>query len=1613
MTAPKRVKRLIIVAVPVGLLVAVLAVLLSSGSGQPIERGGRGFGDRRSRVPPRPTAHVARITQATSPASNPVQVPSPSAAGNSASEPQLRIYRWPGGDAHRVVFDQRTAQILVVAPPEIQAQVAGLVTNGAGAAVGAEPGVPAAADRAKTAVSPTAPEPTGSRDVQLRHTTSEQFEAALLRLLGSRLTPVAGYQPGVPAYRLEFPNRSVVGVAIDPRLGRVRIDGSGLALDSSVEIIRALDRPLQSGGEAMRLVTVKESRLPDVQRMIDAIRASHLTSAGQYYGGPTTGWQGDPRVAMAYQQPEAAAPKAAQPVAPAQQPGPLVAPGQQPAVPGVPGQLPGVPGGIPGQPPVAGEEGEGAGGVLGQVRVQVVPPDTILLWGTPRDLQTMAELIEQLDDIIAGTVPDVRVLHLRHVDCEALAELLNQIYQDIFAMRTGTVSITALVKPNALLLIGREEAVATVVGLTQQLDRPVPPHTQFHVFRLRRANVTAVQEIVENFFEDRGILGTQARAIADIRSNSLIVQASPRDVAEVAALIQQLETPSSDSVNQVRVIQLYHSLADEVATTLEEAITAAAAGDEQRATMLELVTIDTEGPQRVRSGILTDVTITPNTRGNSLMISAPAENMPLLEKLVEQLDSPPTAEAHVKVFTILNGEAANLVTVLETLFAEQTQAGEPAVQTAGAEGESSLVPLVFATDERTNSIIAIGSLGDLTVVEAVLLRLDETDLRDRQIELYHLQHADGQAVSELVLQIYSEQYELRQGLVSITPLVKPNALLLVGRPGSLETVLDLIKRLDRPVAASSQFHVFHLQYTSSLTAEQVIDIFYNQQAAGGLSPRIRMTSDFRTNSLIVQASPSDMAEVTRLIEEIDSPDSQAFNEIRIFHLQNTLAEELAPILQDAFTGQIYGPQAQQVGAFGAAQRQNFEEKSIRLQFLTVDSERKELLKSGILADVTITAEPRQNAVIVTASADSIPLIKAIIDELDQLPVAVAQIKVFTILNGDAATMATMLEGLFAQQAQAGQPAVRTGAAEGDSTLVPLQFGVDERTNSIIVTGSLGDLTVVDAILLRLDESTLETRRTVVYRLKHAFATNVADVLAQFLEDKIAVQETIPGQSPYEQMEREVIIVAEEISNQLIVSATDRYFQEVTEMVERLDSRPPMVMIQVLIAEVFLTQTDEFGVEIGMQDTLLFNRGLGPIGFLFNDTGQSLGNDTSVPGRNNVGTQGLGDLGLGRQNSQLGYGGLVVSASSSYLSVLLRALHQQGRVDILSRPSVMALDNQEAAITVGERVALITGTQSFSGGLGGQQNNFSWEPIGLEIYVTPRISPDGMVMMNIFASKTSLGPEEEGTAISVTTTGDIIRQPNVRTIEAQTVISAMDGQTVILGGLIQKNVEVGHRKVPFFGDLPIVGRAFRFDDEEEVKVELLIIMTPHIVESQEDLETIKRVEAARMDWCLCDVIEMHGESGLAGSSDGAGPMVIYPDLDPGADGISVPPNARRQSPGPAPAPAPEDSPFRLEPPPSGPGSGAAAPPTGSTSRVGSWQSRTASADGVTHPGYDWQAGDPSRMPANAIPAAYDRVQSRPRYEAPAGPGAQSPYPTSTRPAPRHAGQTPMELGTVVR
>ena len=816
--------------------------------------------------------------------------------------------------------------------------------------------------------------------------------------------------------------------------------------------------------------------------------------------------------------------------------------------------------------------------------------------------------------------------------------------------------------------------------------------------------------------------------------------------------------------------------------------------------------------------------------------------------------------------------------------------------------------------------VVVESLGDLDVliirggekdVEAVMnvIKAIERVAQGTSpgIHLALLNHVDSESLATLLTEVYEQLKTLKEQTtssnqkgksVSVVAVSKPNAVLVLAPPALLDGVLQLIEELDQPVDPATEVEIFRLKHAVAAQVLASLESFYETRV--GLGTKISIVADARTNSIIVQAKPNELSEVAALIKKIDRADSGAVSRVHRIKLNYAVADELAVFLFQALQGAIApatAPTTTTQNNFGGGQGANAntqvpqelrDSKSVVLEFLARSDAADRLVRSGMLSDIRIHPEVRTNTLIITAPQASLPFLEELVAILDQPPAAVASIKVFTLKNSDAAAAVTLLQSIFsANQNQQGQGAQNqqagpqiAGAEDPSSTLIPLKFGTDARTNSVVAIGGAEALNVVESILLRIDQGDMRNRKSTVLKLLNSPAADVANSINQFLQSQRELTQLDPGRiSTSEILEQEIIVTAEPISNSLLISATPRYYDEILRIAKDLDKEPAQVVIQALLVEVELENTDEFGVELGFQDRVLFKRSAidniqtiqqtvtalngsqttsqqiisqsATPGFFFNNN--ALGNNPSL-NSTQVGKQGLSNFAVGRTNNDLGFGGLVLSASSEAVSVLIRALAAKRNVRVLSRPQVLAVDNQIAQIQVGQQVPIVNGVTISATGLANP--NIIQDNAGIILTVTPRISPEGQIVMEVAAEKSAF----QGAGVPIftdATTGNTITSPIKDITTARSTVKVPDGQTIVVGGMITASEDVIERKVPWLGDVPILGHAFRFDSITNRRTELLIFLTPRIVHCPDDMEFIKQVEAERMHFLVDEAEAIHG------------------------------------------------------------------------------------------------------------------------------------------------------------
>jgi type II secretory pathway component GspD/PulD (secretin) len=586
---------------------------------------------------------------------------------------------------------------------------------------------------------------------------------------------------------------------------------------------------------------------------------------------------------------------------------------------------------------------------------------------------------------------------------------------------------------------------------------------------------------------------------------------------------------------------------------------------------------------------------------------------------------------------------------------------------------------------------------------------------------------------------------------------------------------------------------------------------------------VAAAAEERINAVILSGSEVDLQTMRRMVAQLDGVKPNAVVEIKYIPLASANVIETVNLIQAVLSGSsLAGGRNQQQAIVLKYLRQVAGDEGGPGEPIELE------VSAALRQSISLTPDVRTNTIIVRAPRESMELIERMIRDLDGSSAGAQNIRIFRLANADAEQMARVLTELFNLKQQgnlyvlrpreAGDAGIDPASAGGEGllgselSLVPderqaLSITVDNRTNSLLVSGTPNYLDLVAKVVTELDATEATARDTFVYRLKNAEAPEVARVLNEFVaKDQQKVLAMLsPEERPSAQklLEQEVTIVGDQASNSVLVNASPRYMERVKSVIGELDIDPPQVQIQVLLAEITLATSMDLGLEFTR-----FSVGDVDVAGGFGLNKQAFApTSPRVPGLAGLAPALFGSVAVPN-----------IAIGSQDFDLLLNALAAQGRVELLSNPSVMVANNTEGNIQVGDTVRLPTSV-SFSAA--GQQSAVSPEEVGVILKVTPSINPDGFVRMKI---------EPEISRISKETTqiSENFESPIINRRKATTTVTVRDGQTVVIGGLIQDRYERIEKKIPLLGDIPLVGMLFRNTQEITAKTELLIVLTPHVM-----------------------------------------------------------------------------------------------------------------------------------------------------------------------------------------
>ncbi|WP_455206296.1 type II secretion system secretin GspD [Kaarinaea lacus] len=453
----------------------------------------------------------------------------------------------------------------------------------------------------------------------------------------------------------------------------------------------------------------------------------------------------------------------------------------------------------------------------------------------------------------------------------------------------------------------------------------------------------------------------------------------------------------------------------------------------------------------------------------------------------------------------------------------------------------------------------------------------------------------------------------------------------------------------------------------------------------------------------------------------------------------------------------------------------------------------------------LAAYPQSNVLIISDRARNINRLLKIIQRIDQ-PTS-GEIEIIRLEYAAASDLVRVLTTLQQQEQKGQAPTERP-------TLV-----ADERTNSILIGGDRSSRLQLRAIISHLDTPAEVEGDTHVVYLKYASAKDLVPVLTGVGDStKNLVVKAEPGKPapaptptrrPSGSNEPLFDIQADESANALVITAPPGIYRSLEAVIRQLDIRRAQVLVEAVIAEISSQRTSELGIQ-WIFDGSESNKPVGVINF-----GNNPISALAAAIANDLGT--IGDpfgpgmtVGVGRFNSD-----------TFNFAAVIRALEGDGETNVLSTPSLVTMDNEEAEIFIGQEVSIPSGSFTVSGSTA--QNPFTTfdrVPVGIKLKVKPQINEGNTVRLNIEQNVDSFAAGTAGQ-------GDIVT--NQRTITTTVVVD--DGKVLVLGGLIKDDLLENAQKVPLLGDIPLLGALFRSKSVQKIKTNLLIFLRPVILRDE--------------------------------------------------------------------------------------------------------------------------------------------------------------------------------------
>ena len=504
----------------------------------------------------------------------------------------------------------------------------------------------------------------------------------------------------------------------------------------------------------------------------------------------------------------------------------------------------------------------------------------------------------------------------------------------------------------------------------------------------------------------------------------------------------------------------------------------------------------------------------------------------------------------------------------------------------------------------------------------------------------------------------------------------------------------------------------------------------------------------------------------------------------------------------------------------------------------------------------LAAHPGSNMLIISDRAGNVSRMVSIIRRIDLS--SEDDIEVVPLQHASSSEVVRVLTALTQQPRSDGAP-------------VSTSLVADARTNSVLIGGDRADRLRLRTLIAHLDTPLEDGGDTQVRYLRYADAEELGTKLHQHFQGQTAAAQGAAGAAPSAVRNGEVSVWADTQTNAIVVNAPPKMMRSLMQIVDKLDIRRAQVLVEAIIVEVLAEKTAELGITWAVEGSASTT----PIGVTnFPAAGPGVvqlagaaagGGETPIDPGSLIG-EGI-TMGIGR-----------ITDTGVSFAAILRALEGDADTNIISTPSLVTTDNEEASLNVGQEVPFLTGSFSNTGGNVGAVNPFQTiqrEQIGVKLTITPQINEGNSLLLNINQEISSIAQSVEGATDLIT---------NQRIVETTVIVD--DGQVLVLGGLLEDVLRESEQRVPILGSIPFLGALFRVQSTDKVKTNLLVFIRPKILR---DAASISTEPNAKYN-LIKDILDRTNEDGI--------------NLMPGEEAFTLPPYEEANQP---------KTPLTIEPP----------------------------------------------------------------------------------------------------